>query len=101
MAEALNEQQEAAEWFIDEVRTAMLDYEELNELINNQEISREEIKKAADRTIDRYNNIDPPIAARSIWDFPVFPNETAPWDGEAEANRSLSFPRSRAAGLVV
>jgi len=70
MAEALSETQQAAEWFVKEVRTAMLDYEELNELINNQEVDYKEIKKAADRTIDRYNNIDPPISARTVWDFP-------------------------------
>lgn len=70
MAEPLNDTQKAAEWFIDQIRKSMLDYEELNELINNQEISNEEIRDAINKTIDRYNNIDPPTTSRTIMDFP-------------------------------
>lgn len=70
MAEELNDQEKAAQWFIDQIRRSMLDYEELNELINNVEISNEEIRDAIFLTVDSFNRIDPPLNNYTVWDFP-------------------------------
>ncbi len=71
MAEDLNELEEAKRWFIEQVRIAMIDDEDLNELIGREEVGDEEIKHAINRTIDEYNTTPPPLnTVRTYKDFP-------------------------------
>lgn len=70
MSEGLNEIEKAKQWFIDQIRLSILDYEELNELIGRQEIGDEEIKASINRTIEEFNTMPPPISSYTFLTFP-------------------------------
>lgn len=70
MSTALDEKNKALRWFIDRIRMRMLDYEHLNELLGAKEIRDEEILASIEDTISDWNSIPPPLADRTIWDFP-------------------------------
>lgn len=66
----LSSNQQALEWIIGKIRTRLLDYAELNELIGKEEIGREEIASAIEDTVEDFNAIDPPGYIYNIWNFP-------------------------------
>jgi hypothetical protein len=70
MAENLSSLEEAKQWFIEQIRIALLDYEELNELIAREEVGDTEIKHAVNRAIEEFNSLPPPLSAYTFLNFP-------------------------------